>query len=248
MKRKKKRVLDWALFRDLDPWFLILAVHNPDLPKQLDKHLHAWATHPFFLLPKVWRVARQYVALKTPEACRFSGWTGQGQPLNMNGGLWPPGSLHTKFIHSHLPNPSMSKTPCKWHHCWSPVVYQALYTLVFLQPGKVGLLLFYRRESLTGGQSGLQNLGCPLPCPGQSLQTWVGKGMPGCGPLRNLCFIFSGLFCEIGDIFVILAGVAILLSVPQREREVISISNLCKVMPFMREDSPYRRAHACGYR
>ena len=37
------------------------------------------------------------------------------------------------------------------------------YTLVFLQPDKVGLLLFYRRESLTGGQSGLQNLGCPLP-------------------------------------------------------------------------------------
>ena len=203
MKRKKKRVLDWALLWDLDPWFLILAVHNPDLPKQFDKHLHAQATHPFFLLPKVWWVAREYMTLKTPAACRSSGWTGQGQPLNMNGGLWPPGSLHTELIHSHLPNPSLSQTPCKWHHCWSPAVYQAFYMLVFLQPGKVDLLLFYTRESLTGGSVRTPKPGLPTTMP-RSIFADLSRGGGGYARLWGLwetsvsssvaCFVKLGIY------------------------------------------------------
>lgn len=79
---------------------------KPDLHKQLDKHLRARATHPFFLL-KVWRVAHQYCGFKAPEACRFRGWGRAGQPLNMNGGLQLrliPYRVH----HSRLPDPSMT--------------------------------------------------------------------------------------------------------------------------------------------
>ena len=174
-------------------------------------HIH------FFLLPKVWWVAREYMTLKTPAACRSSGWTGQGQYE-----WWPVASWLTPyrvdsftFTKPQLEPDTMQMTSLLITCCVPGILYISLPTT--RQGGPLAVL--YKRVSNWGVSQDSKtwaphyhaqvNL-CRLESGG-----WVCQAM---GPLRNLCFIFSGLFCEIGDIFVILAGVAILLSVPQRER------------------------------
>lgn len=157
MKREKRRVgSDWAPLWDLDLWFLILAAHKLDLHKQLDKHLQARATHPFFLLPKGLRVAHQYVVLNT-WGLQISWLNRAGAaPQHANAACTSLGSFHTGFIIHVYQTPAWAR-----HHanditfCWSPVK-QSDTSLLQKGVRKVGLLLFYRRG--LWNQNRLQNL------------------------------------------------------------------------------------------